>query len=476
MKILFVASECVPFAKSGGLADVIGSLPKALQELGVEVRVIIPKYKHIAETYKEMMKPKAKLNVKLGWRNQYCGIEELVYQGIHYYFIDNEYYFKRDSLYGYYDEGERYIYFSRAVLAALPYLDYRPDVIHIHDWQGAIIPLLLKAQYGGEYFYQGIKTILTIHNLRYQGIFPNTILGDLLDLSEDYLTADKLEFNNSVNLLKGGIVYADSITTVSPTYAIEIKESFYGEKLDGLLRAHAKKISGIINGIDYAEYNPEKDPLINTNYSAAKLEEKTANKIALQKQLGLKEDATLPMIGIVSRLVGQKGLDLVECVIDDILSRRFQLVILGTGEAKYEKMFLEIAKDNRDMVSANIRFDNTLAHRIYAGADYLLMPSLFEPCGLAQLIALRYGTLPIVRETGGLRDTVLSFNEYTGEGNGFTFFNYNAHDMLYTIDRALSYYGKEPYWDNLRQRALNSDNSWGKSAKEYKRLYSSLMS
>ncbi len=476
MKILFVASECVPFAKSGGLADVIGSLPKALQELGIEVRVIIPKYKHISEKYKEMMKPKAKLNVKLGWRNQYCGLEELVYQGIHYYFIDNEYYFKRDSLYGYYDEGERYIYFSRAVLAALPYLDYRPDIIHVHDWQGAIILLLLKAYYGSEFFYQGIKTILTIHNLRYQGIFPNTILGDLLDLSDDYLTVDKLEFNHSVNLLKGGIVYADAITTVSPTYAQEIKESFYGEKLDGLLRTHAKKISGIINGIDYEEYNPENDPLIYANYNASKLEEKTANKIALQKQLGLREEANLPMIGIVSRLVGQKGLDLVECVIDDILSRKLQLVVLGTGEAKYEKMFLEIAKDNRDMVSTNIRFDNTLAHRIYAGADYLLMPSLFEPCGLAQLIALRYGTLPIVRETGGLRDTVLSFNEYTGEGNGFTFFNYNAHDMLYTIDRALSYYEKEPYWDNLRQKALNSDNSWSKSAKEYSRLYSSLMS
>ncbi|HHY19124.1 MAG TPA: glycogen synthase GlgA [Firmicutes bacterium] len=475
MKVLFVASECVPFAKSGGLADVIGSLPFALNDLGVDVRVILPKYKNISEQYKERMKHKAKLNVKLGWRNQYCGLEELENQGIHFYFIDNEYYFKRDSFYGYYDEGERYIYFAKAVLKALPYLDFRPDIIHLHDWQSATIPLLLKTKYGDEFFYQGIKTVLTIHNLKYQGIFPKSILTELLDLSEKYFTFEKLEFYNNVNILKGGIVYSDFLTTVSPTYANEILDPFYGERLDGLLRFYRYKLKGIINGIDYKEYNPHQDRFIYENYDVENIDKKNCNKTALQKQLGLKVSNEIPLVAIVSRLVAQKGLDLVECVLGDLLKRNMQLVVLGTGEKRYEKSFQEIARLYPEKVSANICFDENLAHKIYAGSDYLLMPSLFEPCGLSQLIALRYGTLPIVRETGGLRDTVLAYNEYTKEGNGFSFFNYNAHDMLYTLDKALSYFNRQPEFNELKIRAMNTDNSWQISACEYEKIYTNLM-
>lgn len=475
MKVLFAASECVPFFKSGGLADVIGSLPKALKSLGIEVRVVLPKYQTLAEEFKARLTPKAKLNVQLGWRNQYCGVEEFEYQGLKYYFLDNEFYFKRDSLYGYFDEAERFIYFSKAVLKALPYLDFRPDIIHVHDWQVSILPLLLKAHYSNDFFYQDIKTILTIHNLEYQGVFPKEILPDLLDLSYDYLTVDKLEFNKDLNLLKGGIVFCDAVTTVSPTYALEIQDPFYGKRLDGLLRSKPNKLKGIINGIDYSEWDSEKDSLIYAKYTGETIEKKLANKIALQKQLGLKKDPALPVLAIISRLVSQKGLDLVECVLNDLLKRDLQLVVLGQGEGKYERLFKEAAKTNPYKVSTNIRFDNELAHRIYAGADFLLMPSLFEPCGLSQLIALRYGTIPIVRETGGLKDTVLSFNESSQEGNGFSFANYNAHDMLFTIDRALGYYNLEPYWSNLRKTAINSDNSWVNSAKEYQKVYASLL-
>ncbi|MDD4264037.1 MAG: glycogen synthase GlgA [Firmicutes bacterium] len=476
MKILFVASECVPFFKSGGLADVIGSLPKALQELGIEVRVVLPKYQNLKEEYQNRLKTKATLSVKVGWRNQYCRIEELEFDGIHYYFIDNEYYFKRDSLYGYLDEAERFIYFSRAVLKALPYMEYRPDIIHVHDWQTAIIPTLLDAHYGGEFFYSGIKTVLTIHNLKYQGTFAKELLTDMLDLGWEYFNGDQLEFNGGISLLKGGIVSCDVLTTVSPTYALEIQDPFYGEGLDGLLRTTAHKLRGIINGIDYKEWNPSTDKYIFEKYGPRSVKKKSINKLALQKKLGLKEDPDIPLIGIVSRLVSQKGLDLVGHVLDQILAHNLQFVVLGTGESKYEDMFIQKAKESPEKVSANILFDNSLAHQIYAGSDFILMPSMFEPCGLTQLIALRYATLPIVRETGGLKDTVLSFNEYTGEGNGFSFLNYNAHDMLNTITRALSFYNKEPVWTTLRQRAIKEDNSWTLSAKAYSDLYDSLMS
>ncbi len=475
MKVLFVASECVPFFKSGGLADVIGSLPEALKNLGIEVRVVLPKYQSLADDFKTKLTLKARVNVKLGWRNQYCGVEEVEYQGIKYYFIDNEYYFKRKFLYGYLDDAERYIYFSRAVLKALPYMDFRPDIIHVHDWQTAIIPLLLKVHYGHDFFYQGIKSILTIHNLQYQGIFANDILKDLLDLGREYFNIESIEFDNNVNLLKGGIVFSDIITTVSPTYALEIQAPFYGQKLDGLIRSRTDKLRGIINGIDYRQWDPVNDPYLIENYSTETLERKVANKTYLQKQLRLKEDSSRPMLAIISRLVAQKGLDLVEYVLDDIIKRDLQLVILGQGEDKYERMFREISLAYSWQISANICFDNELAHRIYAGADYLLMPSLFEPCGLSQLIALRYATIPIVRETGGLKDTVSSYNEYLNKGNGFTFSNYNAHDMLYTIDRALGYFNRQPHWSILKKTAISSDNSWIKSAKKYQKVYSSLM-
>lgn len=476
MKVLFAASECVPFFKSGGLGDVVGSLPKALKDLGIDVRVVLPKYHTLEDRFRYMLRQKAVLNVKVGWRNQYCGVEELELDGVHFYFIDNEYYFKRESLYGYLDDAERFIFFSRAVLQALPYMDFRPDIIHLNDWQTAIIATFLNAHHERDFFYTGMKTVLTIHNLRYQGTFQKEVLTDMLDLGWEYFDNDKLEHDGGISLLKGGIVSSDALTTVSPSYAQEIQDPFYGEGFDGLLRAMRSKLTGIINGIDYTEWNPAADPHIFTTYDGNTLDKKLENKLRLQESLGLKKDPSIPVISMVSRLVSQKGLDLVAHVFDEILEKNVQFVVLGTGESKYEDRFLEKARKRPFQVSANIRFDNVLAHQVYAGSDYVLMPSMFEPCGLTQLIALRYGTVPIVRITGGLRDTVQAYDETTGKGNGFNFLTYNAHDMLDAVGRALGVYNREPHWTQLRQNAISDDHSWGSSAKAYKELYESLMS
>lgn len=470
MNILFVVSECVPFIKSGGLADVAGALPKELMKLGSEVRVMMPKYGTIGQQFKDKMEKVCELNVRLSWRNQYCGIEKLEYQGIVYYFIDNEYYFKRDTMYGHYDDGERFSFFCRAVLDAIPYLDFNPDLLHCHDWHTGMVPFLLNAQYRDIKDYTDIRTIFTIHNLQFQGIFPREILGDLLNLDDSYFD-EQLEFYGCVNFMKAAIVSSDLITTVSPTYMNEIQMPYYGEKLDGLLRSRHTALKGILNGIDADIYNPSADPSIIQNYDQNSLENKAKNKLHLQKMFGLEENPTIPLISIISRLTKQKGLDLVKSVFDEIVDQDIQFIVLGTGDSEFEDYFRTMESLNRKKVRAYIGFNEELAHQIYAGSDLFLMPSKFEPCGLGQLIALRYGTIPIVRETGGLNDTVTSYDEKTRTGNGFTFKNFNAHDMLYTTQRALDFYDQKQVWEKIVKTAMAQDYSWFQSAQKYNEMY-----
>ncbi|ACV61729.1 glycogen/starch synthase, ADP-glucose type [Desulfofarcimen acetoxidans DSM 771] len=474
MKVLFVAGEAFPFAKTGGLADVVGSLPKYLRKLGVDVRVMIPKYGDIQDIYTEDAVTVHSRIVDVGWRHQYCGIQEVNYQGVPIYFVDNEYYFKRQGYYGFYDEAERYAFFCRAVLDCLPHIHFIPQIIHCHDWHAGMVSALIKTQYRYNAICGRLKTIFTVHNLKYQGIFPHGILWDLFRLSYEHFNAEGLEFYGDVSYLKAGLVYSDIITTVSQNYMYEIQTPFYGERLDGLLRRRSHELYGIINGIDYEEYNPLTDPHIFVNYNADSLDKKLQNKASLQQYLGLPERPEIPLIAIVSRLVGQKGLDLVARVLGEMLDLDVQLVVLGTGEAIYENMFRNAAYWFPQKVSANIYFDNSLAHRVYAGSDMLLVPSLFEPCGLSQLIAMRYGCLPVARETGGLKDTVLSYNENTGEGNGFSFANYNAHDMLYTVSRAVGFYKQQEVWQKIVRQSMSMDYSWDTSAQEYAKLYNIL--
>lgn len=471
LKILMAASEASPFAKTGGLADVVGSLPSALIKQGADVRVILPKYGTIPTDLRETMTHHCYNYINLGYRHLYCGIEQVQYNGVMYYFIDNEFYFKRDRLYGYEDDNERFAFFCKAVMEAIPYLNFVPNIIHCHDWQSGMIPVLLEAQYRSLEQYRGISTVFTIHNLRYQGIYGIENFKDWFSLDNSYFTEDKLEFYKAASFMKGGLTYAHKLTTVSNTYAKEIKNPFYGEHMDGLLNARSNDLYGIVNGIDYEVFNPKKDKLIYQTFSKSNLTGKALNKASLQKDLNLRESTDTPIIALISRLVDQKGLDLIACVLDEIVNEDVQLVVLGTGDYKYEQLFIRASQRYPGKVSANIRFDNALAHKIYASSDLFLMPSLFEPCGLGQLISLRYGTLPIVRETGGLKDTVLSYNEQTGEGNGFSFADYNAHDMLYTIRRALSIYKRKTLRNKLIKAAMSCDYSWQSSAVKYMELY-----
>ncbi|ERI91641.1 glycogen/starch synthase, ADP-glucose type [Clostridiales bacterium oral taxon 876 str. F0540] len=476
MKILFVASEAHPFMKTGGLGDVAYALPKALRKIGVDIRVIIPKYSDIKQEFKDKMHTLDTFNVPVGWRNQYGGLQYLEYDDIPFYFIDNEYYFKRPSSYGFYDDGERFAYFSRAVLEAVNHMvDFTPDVIHLNDWHTGMIAPIMKEHYKNNPRFKAIKTIFTIHNLQYQGVFPKETLGDLLSLGENYFSEDMLKYYDGISFMKGGLNFSDKITTVSSSYAEEIKTPFYGEGLHGLMQVRSRDLSGIVNGIDTELFNPKEDNELFYNFDHNDISGKIKNKIELQKLLNLPVNENIPMIGMVTRLAGQKGIDLLAHVIEEILQLDLQLVVLGTGEHNYEEMLKYYAGVSSDKLSANITFNNTLAKRIYASSDMFLMPSLFEPCGIGQLLALRYGTLPIVRETGGLKDTVHPFNEYTNEGNGFSFSNYNAHDMLYTIKRALGFYENKELWNNLVKNAMLEDNSWKKSALEYKKLYDSLL-
>lgn len=475
MKVLFVASECAPFAKTGGLGDVIGSLPAELAREGADVRVMIPKYASIAHHFRERMEFVSACEVQVGWRRQYCGLERLVLDGITCYFIDNEYYFKRPDLYGYYDEAERYAYFNHAALAALRLADFRADVLHCHDWQSGMIPLLLHARWRHDPFYRDMRTVFTIHNLKYQGIFPHSILGDLLGLGDEYFHIDGVEYHGNVSFMKAALNFSDVLTTVSPTYAEEIQLPYYGEGLDGLLRKRRDSLRGIVNGIDEGRYNPADDPHLFVRYEGCDLERKRENKLGLQQMLGLPQRGDVPMIGIVTRLVEQKGIDLIARVIDDLLRMDVQLVVVGTGEARYEEMFRSAAWRHPDKAAACITFDDGLARKVYAASDLYLMPSQFEPCGISQLLALRYGAAPIVRETGGLRDTVLSYNEFTGEGNGFSFLNYNAHDMLHTIGRAVRFWHDREHWQRICRNIERSRYGWSESAAQYMAIYQQLV-
>lgn len=476
MKILFCASECVPFCKTGGLADVVGALAPVLAKQGHDVRVMLPLYSAIPDEYVSQMRHVCDFQVDLGWRNQYCGVEALNMDGVTWYFIDNKYYFDRGYIYGLGgDEYERYGFFDRAVLNTLPHIDFHPDVIHCHDWQTGFVPALLKIQYAHLDFYKDIKTIFTIHNLQYQGIFDRKAVQDVLGLGDSLFTDDKLECYGCANFMKAALVYTDEITTVSPSYAEEITNSYYGERMEGLLRARREQLAGILNGIDIVTYNPDGDTFTAAKYNADDMSGKAICKSELQKEAGLPIRPDVPVIGMVGRLSNQKGLDLIDCVISQLMDMDVQLVILGMGDARYVNLFSWAEHQYPNKIAARFAMDNRFAHMIYAGADMFLMPSQFEPCGLSQMMSLRYGTVPIVRETGGLRDTVLSYNEYTGEGNGFTFFNYNAHDMLSTIQRAVYYYfDHQDVWQELMRRGMNGDYSWTKSAQEYVKLYEKL--
>ncbi len=473
-KVLFVASECVPFIKTGGLADVVGSLPKCFNKEEFDVRVIIPKYQCMREDFKNQLQYVTHFYMELNWRQQYVGVLHLERDGIHYYFIDNEYYFSGPKPYGnIHEDIEKFAFFSRAALSALPLIGFQPDIVHCHDWQTGLVPVYLKDKFHEGPFFANMKSIMTIHNLKFQGIWDVKSVKDITGLPAYYFTPDKLEAYGDANYLKGGIVYADAVTTVSQTYAEEIKMPFYGEHLDGLMRARSNCLYGIVNGIDYDEYNPETDPFIAQHYNARTFrKEKIKNKRALQQELGLEQNDGRFLIGIVSRLTDQKGFDLIAYMMDEMCQQDLQFVILGTGEEKYENMFRHFAWKYPGKVSANIFYSEGLSHKIYAACDAFLMPSLFEPCGLSQLMSLRYGTIPIVRETGGLKDTVWPYNEYEGTGTGFSFANYNAHEMFNIVKYAMYvYYQKKREWNKLIDRAMAADFSWNTSAKKYAELY-----
>ena len=477
MNILFTASECVPFVKTGGLADVVGSLAPVLAKQGHDVRVMLPMYTAISQEWQSKMQFVLNFDVQLGWRRQYCGVMMLKKDGVTYYFLDNKYYFGRPYIYGLGgDEYERYGFFCRAVLNALPLLEYRPDILHAHDWQSGMVPALLKIQYAHLPFYSGIRSIFTIHNLQYQGIFGIREVQDVLGLGDGLWSGDKLECYGCANFMKAGLVYSDAISTVSPSYAEEITTAYYGERLDGLIRARKDSLYGVLNGIDTEEYDPEHDPLIYQTFSIADMSGKAENKRRLQEDLGLEVNPEIPLIAMVGRLTNQKGLDLVDCVLGDIMAENVQMAVLGMGDARYTNLFSWAEGQYKGHLAARFAMDHALAHRLYAGADFFLMPSLFEPCGLSQLISMRYGTIPIVRETGGLRDTVLSYNEYTKDGNGFTFLNYNAHDMLTVIQRALHYYHNDrEILATMQKRGMEADFSWTHSANDYVAIYQKLL-
>ncbi|WP_430883459.1 glycogen synthase GlgA [Fusibacter sp. JL216-2] len=475
MNVLFVASEAVPFSKTGGLADVAFALPKALRKENVDARVMISKTFDLPDYIRDKERHLSHFYVDVGWRRQYVGLSEIEYEGLPYYFIDNEYYFKRDGLYGHFDDGEKFSYFCRSVLESIRHMDFKPDIIHFNDWHTGMIPVLLNEHYRDDEDYRDIKTVYTIHNLKYQGVFGPEILNDLLNIGPDHYYSGGMEFHGGVSFMKSGINFADAITTVSETYAQEIQYPFFGERLDGLLRHRENDLYGITNGLDHDIYDPRKDPHIVKKYDSRSLKKKRENKTHLQDRMGLPVNEDIPMMAMVTRLANMKGLDLIEHVMDDMMKLDIQFVVLGTGEAHYENMMRYYQHKYPDKVRAEIQFNAALAHQIYAGADMFLMPSLFEPCGLGQQIALRYGTLPIVRETGGLKDTVTPYNAYTDEGNGFSFANYNAHEMLGAIEQATALFRDRRKWNRVVQRAMKSDTSWKNSARQYIDIYQTVM-
>jgi len=472
MKVLFAAAEASPYIKVGGLGDVMGGLPKALVKKGIDARVVLPLYSQISEEFKKSLTFLKSISVPLGWRNCHAGIFVGIQDGVYYYLIDNEMFFNRQRVYGEYDDAERFAFFSKAVLEILPYIEFKPDILHVNDWHTALIPVYLNAFYRSLDDYKKIKTVLSIHNIEFQGKYDPLILGDIFGL--DITQKNILMYDNCINVLKGGIESSNFITTVSETYASEILDPYFSFGLEGILKPRSYKLAGIVNGIDTDVFNPQTDTFLPYNFSVENTRNKSLNKKKLQKELGLKEDVTIPIIGMVTRLTPQKGMDLIKEVINDILSQDVQFILLGTGYAEYEDFIKYYEHNHNDKVRGIIAFSAEMASKIYAGADMFLMPSKSEPCGLAQMIAMRYGTIPIVHTVGGLRDTVTPFLPETKEGNGITFQSYEGWDMLDAINRAVELYYNKDMWRILKKNAMQTDFSWDNSADKYIKLYNEI--
>lgn len=472
--VLIAAAECAPLVKVGGLADIVGSLPKYLKKLGVDARVILPFHRQIKERYGTQTQHLADFQASLGWRSQYVGLEKLELDGITYYFIDNEFYFGADVYCGGEFEGEQYAFFTRAVMDSIPLLDYDVRILHCNDWHTAMMPLLAKTQYQGG-MQSGLRTVLTIHNLHFQGQFSHEFDRDLLRVDDSLATPQFIEHYGCDNMLKAGIVFADKVNTVSPTYAQEICEPYLGESLDGVLRSRGDDLWGILNGIDNEEWNPQTDKNLPTRFSLKSIWRKPKMREELLQELGLEPAGeNTVVISMVSRLTPQKGIDLLFPVLDELLGEDVRMIVLGSGYHEYEDILRDAEARHKGRLCSYIGYNAELSHRIYAGSDLFLMPSLFEPCGVSQMISMRYGTLPVVRETGGLWDTVVPYNEYTGEGNGFSFANYNAHEMLETIRYALSVWRDEIARKRLIKQAMESDFGFERCARTYAELYRSL--
>ena len=470
-KVLLASAECVPLSKTGGLADVVGTLPKALKKLGIDARVITPYHHCIKEKYADKVEHMFYFYSRMGWRNAYVGLEKLELDGITFYLIDNEQYFG-DAIYrGGNAEGEQYSFFCRAVLDVIPNLDFSADIIHCNDWHTAMMPMLAHTQYRG-WIQDKIKYLLTIHNIKFQGRYSFDFVQDLLEVDSSYYTSEYLEQDGCANFLKAGCVFADRINTVSPSYAWEIRTPEYSEGLDGILNARAGQLTGILNGIDTKVYNPFNDPALPARYDRGHLKGKAKCKAVLQEQMGLEQRPDVPIFAMVTRMTSQKGFDLVACVLDDLMSREdMQFMLLGSGEERFENFMRGAESRYRGKVCSYIGYNDDLAHLVYAGSDFFLMPSRFEPCGLSQMIAMRYGCIPIVRETGGLKDSVKPYNRFTGEGNGFTFANFDAWEMRDTIRCALSCYRNEEIMQGLISYAMQENFSFDLSAEEYARHY-----
>ena len=472
MKVLYAASEALPFIASGGLADVAGSLPQALRKRLIGARVVMPLYDTISQELKDSMTFITHISVPVAWRRQYCGIFEARAGGVIYYLLDNQYYFKRDRIYGHYDDAERFAFFARAVLEIIPYIGFKPDIIHCNDWQTAMTPVYYSTMYADQPGWENIKTVFTIHNIQYQGVYGMELIGDVLGLQPG--TEHIVEYNGCVNLMKGAIETANVVTTVSPSYANEILDPWFSHGLDNILEQRRFKLSGILNGIDVENYNPETDKNIFANYTSEDFSAKAVNKAELQKLFNLPVKEDTPVIGLVTRLVSHKGLDLIKVILDELLATAdVQVVVLGSGDWQYEEFFKEMAGRYPNQLGLRLGFVPDLARKIYAGSDMFLMPSKSEPCGLSQMVALRYGSIPIVRETGGLKDTITDSGD--NEGNGFTFARYNAHDMLHAIRRAVEGYQNKEGWNILVKRAMECNNSWNRSANEYIRMYKNVL-
>ena len=471
--VLVAAAECAPLIKVGGLADVVGSLPKYLKKLGIDARIVMPFHRQVKERYGSEVEHMADFQASLGWRSQYVGLERLEIDGVVYYFIDNEFYFGGPVYCGGEFEGEQYAFFTRAVMDSIPLLDYEVGILHCNDWHTAMMPLLVKTQYQGG-MQSGLKTLLTIHNLHFQGQFSHEFDRDLLGVDDSLATPQFVEHYGCDNMLKAGIVFADQVNTVSPTYAREICEPYLGESLDGVLRSRGGALSGILNGIDYDEWNPQIDPNLPAHFSKDDFSGKRQVKEALLEELGLQpmpEGEEVPLIGMVGRLTPQKGIDLVQRVLGEIMRENVRMVILGSGYREFEDFLRDAENRHKGRLCSYIGYAGELSHRIYAASDLFLMPSLFEPCGISQMISMRYGALPIVRETGGLCDTVVAYNEFTGEGNGFSFANYDAYEMLNTVRRGIAAWWDKPVRERLMTQAMETDFSFGRCARSYAELY-----